>query len=119
MSKYHILSLIIAASYAPTVALGQNAQLGDLAGSYDHFDGDDHGDMINHDPQLIARQTALAAASEPADDTKVSSFEFSGSLKIGVNTSSGGYGRATIAARQRNIGGSNVSVGVSLSKGFE
>jgi hypothetical protein len=119
MSKYHILSLIIAASYAPTVALGQNTNLGGLGDSYQQFDGSDHSDAINHDPHLIARQTALAAASEPVDDTKASSLEFSGSLKIGVNTGSGGYGRATIAARQRNIGGSNVSVGVSLSKGFD
>ncbi len=72
-----------------------------------------------HDPQAVARQAALAAASDPKPDDSGSGLEFGGSLSIGVNSNSGGYGRATVNARQRNIGGSNVDVGVSLSKGFD
>jgi hypothetical protein len=75
-------------------------------------------DMPN-DPQAVARRAALAAASEPKTDDVSSPLEFGGSLSIGVNSESGGYGRATVNARQRNLGGSNVDVGVSLSKGFD
>lgn len=74
---------------------------------------------IPADAQTVARQAALAAASEPKADENQSGIEFGGSLTVGVNNRSGGYGRATVTARQNNIGGSNIDGTVSLSKGFD
>ncbi len=170
MTKLHILSLIITAASAPTLAAAQNADLSGLGDSYQLAQNRDYTDVVNGltatnyeiegvsttllgrtrimanngqhrrevivsrstgeilsdvlldlpaDPQAVARQSALAAASEPKTNGTGSSVEFGGSLSIGVNSVTGGYGRATISARQRNIGGSNVDVGVSLSKGFD
>lgn len=71
------------------------------------------------DRDEAARQAALAAASEPVPDDQPIDFHIGGSLKLGVNSGSGGYGRATVTARQNNIGGSNVDASVSYSRGFD
>ncbi len=70
------------------------------------------------DQQSAAWQAARAANGPTADETR-SGIQFGGSVTVGINNQSGGYGQATLTARQDNIGGSNVSGAVSLSKGIE
>ncbi len=74
---------------------------------------------IPSDSDAAARQAAIAAASEPVPDDSGIDFHIGGSLKFGVNDKSGGYGRASVTARQNNIGGSNVDASISYSRGVD
>ena len=72
---------------------------------------------IQPDPDAVALQSALDAASDPRPESGQSGIEFSGSLTFGYNDRSGSSARGSITARQENIGGSGITGSITYGKG--
>ena len=65
------------------------------------------------------RRAAMAAGSDPKpDEGAVPQLDISGSITLGVNSNTGGFGRAGVTVGKENINGSGVSAWVSVYDNF-